>query len=106
MVSDVPVGRDMVWRRRARSDFPEGVNGNGTVKQIGNTTLGGPVVVLTVGTTSVEDMLAAGHEGRMDLGAALAGDDGARSGSNSNNIRDSNNNRSSSSSSSRPHLSP
>lgn len=94
--------RDTVWRRRARSAFRESVNGNGAVKQIGNTTLGGPAVVLTVGTTSVEDM-AVGHEGRMDLGAALAADDGARSG---NSIRGNSNNRSSSLSSSRPHLSP
>jgi hypothetical protein len=88
------------------------------VKQIGN--LGGLVVGLTVDTTSVEDMRVAGHEGRMDLGAALAGLDGARFGSSSiftstsTNSNNSNNNnsssiRSSSSSSNhshshRPHL--
>ena len=101
MVSGAQVGRDMVWRRRARSAFRE--NGSGTVKQIGNTIIGGVAVVLSVGTTSVEDMVAVEHEGRMGLGAALAEDDGVRSGSsNSSNIRG----NSSNPSNSRPHLSP
>jgi len=80
-----------------RNVFHESVNGNGVVKQIGNTTLGGPAVVPTVVTTSVEDMRAVGHEG-MDLD--VAADDGARSDS---SIRGNNNNRSNSNS--KPHLS-
>jgi hypothetical protein len=62
MVSGVPVGQDILWCLRARSAFSETVNGNGIVKQIENSSLGDPVVVLTVGTTIVEDIWAAGHE--------------------------------------------
>jgi len=112
MVSGAPVGQDMVWHRHARSAFRESANGNGVVKQIGNTTHGGPAVVLTVGTTSVGDMWAVGQEGRMDLGAALAADDGGVPFGSSNNssIRGSSNNRSNNRNNNRnnnmPHLSP
>jgi hypothetical protein len=135
MVSDVWVGQDMLWCRRARSAFRESANGNGIVKQIENSSLGAPAVVLTVGTTIVEDMWAAGHGARTDLGVVLVADlDEARIGSttftntktninikikiNSTNITNSisisirssssssNNSSSSSSSSRRPHHLP
>ena len=82
MVSGVPAGQDMLWCHRARNAFRESANGNGIVKQIENSSLGGPVVVLTMGTMIVEDMWAAGHGARMDLGVVLAVDlDGAHIGS-------------------------
>ena len=66
MGSDAQVGR-MPWYRRVRIASCENGNGIAIAIQNVNLTVGGRVVVLIVGTKSVEGLMGAEGEGRMDL---------------------------------------